>query len=72
MKDYYEVNEVEGEPDKNIVIRGRGNSICFNAMNGSFSLYIDETTADSIAFHISTIIQDRERRKNKQNNAGQI
>lgn len=57
--DRYEVEEVQHETDKNIVIKLRGENICYTAMNGFIAVYLDEKTADSIAFHIQSIIQDR-------------
>ena len=59
----YIIEEVKGEPDKNIVMRFRGDDIVFVATANNISLYIDERTADSIAFHLQTIIEDRKRQK---------
>ena len=60
----YIVEEVDGETSgKNIAIRLRGDDISFIACSSTLSVYIDEKTADSIAFHIQAILQDRERRK---------
>lgn len=62
MKDIYSVDEVPNESDKNIVIRLRGENISYMAQNGTLSIYLNEKTADSIAFHIQAIIEDRSRR----------
>ena len=59
----YKVEEVEGEKDRNIVIRLIGNDVSFVATRGGVDIYIDEKTADSIAFHIQSIIQDRDLRE---------
>lgn len=60
----YQVDEVEGEKLNPIVIRLYGEDINYIAMNGKLDVYLDERTADSISFHIQSILQDRERRKN--------
>ncbi len=65
MKDSYSVEEVEGEPNKNIAIRLAGEDISFQASGWSVSIYISEDIADKIAFQIQSILQDRERRKEK-------
>lgn len=62
MKDTYSVEEVEGEADKNIVIRLRGDDITFNATGYSLYVYLNEDIADKIAFQINAIIEDRSRR----------
>lgn len=72
IKDTYRVEEVLNEPDKNIVIRLKGEGISYIAQNGTLSIYLDEKTADSIGFHLLTIIEDRQRTKESQNKAGQI
>jgi hypothetical protein len=59
----YQVEEVPNEKDKNIVIRLRGEDVSFQASAYGVSVYLDEKTADSIAFHIQSIIQDRARQK---------
>ncbi|MCK9370575.1 hypothetical protein M0R04_11755 [Candidatus Dojkabacteria bacterium] len=66
------VDEVPYEKDKNIAIRFAGEDISFQASSWSVSVYINEEVADSLIFHLSTILQDRERRKEIHNNAGQI
>ena len=63
MRDTYSVEEVPNETDKNIVIRLKGDGISYMAQNGSVSIYLDEKTADSVGFHLLTIIEDRQRRK---------
>ena len=63
----YQVEEVENEKDKNIVIRLRGEDISYLAQNGNISIYLDEETANHIAWHIQTICEDRQRTKEKQN-----
>jgi len=63
MRDTYSVEEVISEQDKNIVIRLKGEGISFIAQNGMVSIYLDEKTADSVGFHLLTIIEDRSRRK---------
>lgn len=60
----YQVDEIEGEKLNPIVIRLYGEDINYIAMNGKLDVYLDEKTADSISFHIQSILQDRERRKN--------
>jgi hypothetical protein len=71
----YSVEDLEKGVGKdnlqNIQIRLSGDDIKFVVTEYSVSLFIDENTADSLQFHISTIIQDRERRKESQNKAGQ-
>lgn len=57
----YSVEEVKDEPDKRIAIRLKGDDISFIASSYSLSIYIDEKTADSIAFHIQAILEDRKR-----------
>lgn len=57
----YSVDEVKNEPDKNIVIKLKGEDISFIATSYSVSIYIDEKTADSIAFHLQAILEDRKR-----------
>ena len=60
------VEELPLENDKPIVIRFRNDSaddLTYVASNGSISIYIDEDNADKIAFQLSSILQDRERRK---------
>ena len=59
------VDEVEGEKDKNIAIRVSGEDIKFIASEYSCSVYIDEKNAESLAFHIQSIIQDRDIRSKK-------
>jgi hypothetical protein len=63
MRDTYSVEEVPNEQDKNIVIRLKGEGISYMAQNGTLSVYLDEKTADSVGFHLLTIIEDRQRRK---------
>lgn len=63
----YRVDEVENTSDKNIIIRISGEDISFTATNYGVSIYLDEKTADSIAFNIQTILQDRERKKSEKN-----
>lgn len=58
-----QIDEVEGEKDKNIAIRLSGEDIKFLASEYSCSIYVDEDMADSICFHLGSILQDRERRK---------
>ncbi len=62
-----QIDEVEGEKDKNIAIRLSGGDIKFLASEYSCSIYIDEDIADSLVFHLGTILQDRERRKDLTN-----
>lgn len=58
----YFVDEVQGEDGK-IAIGLKGEGISFMATGYAVTIYVDEKTADSIAFHIGSILQDRERRK---------
>lgn len=58
----YSVDEVKEEKDKNIVIRLKGEDISFIASPNSVSIYLDEKVADSISWHIQTILEDRKRR----------
>mgnify|MGYP001473361769 CR=1 FL=1 len=67
----YQVEEVEHERDKNIVIRLKGEDASFQASAYGVSIYLTEDIADKIAFHIRAIIEDRFRAKEIQNNAGQ-
>ena len=62
----YQVEEVEHERDKNIVIRLKGEDASFQASAYGVSIYLDEKTADSISFHINTIIADRQRARDSQ------
>jgi len=55
----YQVDEVPMESDKNIAIRISGEDLSFVATQYSVDVYINEKVADSIAFHIQSIIQDR-------------
>ena len=48
---------------KNILVRLSGEDISFITMQGSLSFYLDEKTADSLSFHLGTILMDREHRK---------
>ncbi len=58
----YSVDEVEGEKKHPIVIRLSGEDVSFIVQKNQISIYLDEKTAESIAFHISSLLQDRERR----------
>jgi hypothetical protein len=58
----YSVDEVK-DLTGNIIIRIKGKDTSFVAMENSISIYLDEKTASSIAWHINTIIEDRERNK---------
>ncbi len=57
------IDEVEGEKDKNILIRLSGEDIKFLVSEYSCSVYINEDMADSLVFHLGTILQDRERQR---------
>jgi hypothetical protein len=57
----YSVDEVKEEKDKNIVIRLSGDDLSYLVQNGKLSIYLDEKIADSIAWHIQTILEDRKR-----------
>lgn len=59
----YSVEEVEGEKINNIVVRLKGEGISFLASSNMVSVYLDEKTADSIAWNIQCILQDRDRIK---------
>jgi hypothetical protein len=49
--------------NQDIQIRLSGDDIKFVVTEYSVAIFIDEKTADSIAFHIQSIIQDRARQK---------
>jgi len=53
--------KIEEVEQKDIVMRFDGNDARFMASEGKVSIYITESMADSIAFHLNTILQDRER-----------
>mgnify|MGYP001564363646 CR=1 FL=1 len=59
------VDAIEGKGvgqnnDKNIQIRISGEDIKFIATEYSVSIFLNEDEADKIAFHLSTILQDRD------------
>lgn len=49
--------------NQDIQIRLSGDDIKFVVTEYSVSLFIDEDCADSLQFHLSTILQNRERKK---------
>ena len=57
------VDEVDTPNKNNIAIRFAGNGVNFQASDYGISVYIDEQTADSVAFHLQSILQDRERKR---------
>lgn len=59
----YQVEEVEHEKERNIVIRLKGEDASFQASAYGVSIYLTEDVADKISFQINCIIQDRDRRK---------
>lgn len=59
------VEEVEKEKENNIVLRISGFDIQFFANPYGVSIYFNEDIADKIAFQISSLLQDIERRKKK-------
>ena len=61
----YQVEEVEHEKKRNIVIRLKGEDASFQASAYGVSIYLTEEVASSIAWHIQTICEDRKRTKDK-------
>ena len=62
----YQVEEVEHEKERNIVIRLKGEDASFQASAYRVSIYLTEDVADKIAFHIRAIVEDRFRAKESQ------
>lgn len=56
------VDEVDFENDKNICIRFSGEDIKFIVTEYSVAVYINNEIADSLQFHLGSILQDRERK----------
>ena len=62
------VDEVEGggigiNRDKDIQIRLSGENIKFLATEYSISIFVSEDEGDKLAFHINSLLQERNRKK---------
>jgi hypothetical protein len=56
----WDVEEVQGEQDKPIALRFEGDDVSFIVGNGNLSIYLSEEVADSLAFAIGALLQDRD------------
>ena len=67
------IDKIPLENKNNILVRLQleEDDPTFIATRNGISFTIDERTADSLQFHLSTIIQDRERRKESKEKTGQ-
>ncbi len=66
------VDEIPLEKKNNILVRLQleEDDLTFIITRNDISFSIDEKTADSLSFHLNTIIEDREHRKESQKKAG--
>ena len=57
-----DVYEVEHEKDKPIAIRFKGEDLSYMIVNGTITIYLDADNSDKLAFQISSLLQDMERK----------
>ena len=58
-----QIDEIKEWKEDNICIRIRGEDLKFQTSEWAVALFIDEDEAEKIVFHLETILQERNRKK---------